>query len=237
MLPRISLGADDSGDCVGEHCKNKDDCENCDNDCSNCTNKQEPPQIIVVDDGIVGGHFDVDTFYVEDLGKKGKKGKNDDGGFKLKEHVHEYDDKYSTNGVHFFGPSNGSDKADEVKIDDLIPADLKFGVKLLNTKFNQGGYLYIGETAYGYNNLPDPQKEYTKADLGKLSIVFDLDSLTENGIQPATPKWVKDNDLGPEDSRRSGALTLQIIDLSTGKVLIECSVYWHKDGLKKFSFL
>ncbi|MFK7824421.1 MAG: hypothetical protein AB8G05_09700 [Oligoflexales bacterium] len=227
----------DSEKCHEKPCDNNGACKDCTDECSNCSPEQDPPEIVVVEDGIKGGHFDVDTFYRDDMDKKGKKGKNGHDSFKLKEHVHEYDDKYSTNGVNFFGPSNGSDKADEVKIDDLISENIKFGIKLVNAKFNQGGFLYIGDTAYGYNNLPDPKKEYTKSDIGKLSIVFDLDSLSENGIQPATPKWVKDNDLGPEDSRRSGALTFQIIDLSSGEVLIECSVYWHKDGLKKFSFL
>lgn len=212
------------------------DCQT--NQCPGCSpTTNPPPEKVVVTNGIEGGHFDVDTFYVEHLDGKSKKGKDDAAGFKLKKHVHEYDDKYSTNGVNFFGPSNGSDKADEVKIDELIPSNLKFKIKLVNSKFNQGGFLYIGETAYGHNNLPDESQVYTKAELKKLSIVFDLDSLKENGIQPAQPKWVKENDLGPENSYRSGALTVQIIDSSSGKVIIECSVYWHKDGLKKQSFL
>ena len=165
-------------------------------------------------------------------GKSSKKESDLEPHLGLMTHVHEYDKKFMTNGVIFLGASNGSSKADEVMVNGMIPEDKKFGIKLINAEYNTDGVLYVNDSVYNYENLPDSSAEYTVSQIKRLSIVFSLDSLKEGGLHPSTPSAVKKDVQGPNGSRRSGAMTVQLIDSETGEIIVEGSVYWHKKHLK-----
>lgn len=180
-----------------------------------------------IDEG--GGHFDLDSF---DL-IKGKK-----------KHEHEYDKKFQTNGFVFLGRPNpnlghengeGHKKSkDKDKCQITLEIDQKFRVKIINGEFSKDAVISINEDRYSWSKLPDFSTVYSLSGIDdtiqmeELSIAFPLSKLQADGIRKTTPSRVKSNKLGPNRSRRHGALTIQIFHASKNTLLWEGSIYWHK---------
>lgn len=182
-----------------------------------------------IDEG--GGHFDVDSFNL----LSGEK-----------EHEHEYDKKFSTNGFIFLGrpnPGSGSDsydkkgkkkKRDKDKCQIILNQDRKFRIKIINEQYSKDGVILINNEPYNWSKSPDPTQIYSLSGidntirLDELSVVFPLDKLRADGIRKTSPSPVKGNEIGPNNSRRHGALTVQIYHAYQEKLLWEGSIYWHK---------
>lgn len=178
--------------------------------------------VIQVEGGIEQGHFDLDTFDFE--------------GYRLK-HVHEYDDKYNTNGYIFWGESNGSSVQDENQF--YLQQGQEFYVRVLNFEANKDALITINNEQIRYDDASSHSLDYTtlasySADsLFYLAVSFPLDALNRDGIRGTEPKKVEHNEAGPGGSYRNGALTVQLIDVDSESVLVEGSLYWHVKSNKE----
>lgn len=189
------------------------------------TASEEPAESGSLEEGVYGGHFDVDTF---------------DGNNKKLEHVHEFDDSYQTNGIVFVGEENFSKKHSGLSLSNYFEEekllDTVFRLRLVNSEYNQGAALNINGKRYTHDSLPDSQKlyklgsssssnaEYTA--LTELSLTVDENAFLENLFSVSTPGCVQKNQLGPDNQKRNGALTLEVLDQNEN-VIWEISVYQH----------
>ena len=194
----------------------------------------EGPQdesLIEVGAGLEDGNFDVVSF---------------DGKGKKIAHVKEFDDLYDTNGIVFHGPLNfkeedekgknkGKDK-DKDKSSGLalnIGGAEEFKVHLLNADLSTSCHLEINDVVYNHQKLPPVDRLYTLEGssenyLDKLAIFFSVDAINTQTIKTSTPSCVEDDIPGPNNERRNGVCTVEILDNNDVR-LWEIAVYSH-DG-------
>lgn len=168
------------------------------------------------DQELAEGHFDVDTSsFISDI---------DDGD--TDGHVHEYDKKYDTSGIDAFDLINN--KLHNIT-EDISDGDQKFKLIVANADLSSGGRLSINQS---YNN--NDSGTWTDVDvyddtvlsslpiyslngvagstqLSEFSLFFDVNVVSNNEIHGTETSCVRDNELGPNDEWRNGALTIQAV--------------------------
>lgn len=176
-------------------------------------------------EGVYGGHFDVDTF---------------DGNNNKLEHIHEFDDKYQTNGIVFLGSLNFPEKKSGLSLqsflDDNGLADSVFRLKLINTNLNKSAALVVNGDRFAGGAQPDSNRLYSLSSknpnatqLTHLSLTVDERAILDGVFSSSTPSCVQKNKLGPNKEKRNGAFTLEILD-EAGQLIWEISIYQHGNG-------
>ena len=168
-------------------------------------------------DGLSGGHFDVDSFI--------------DG--KRVEHVHEFDDRYMTNGIIMHGNHNFDAGDSGLALD--TGGVQQFKIKLINAQLSRGGFLSINDAVYNFENLPDEAQVYSLSPsdddniihLKKLAVSFQLDAIESLNIRPSEPGCVKKDEPGPSNEKRNGAFTVEVLDVDNN-IIWELSAYEHR---------
>lgn len=194
--------------------------------------------------GLADGHFDLDTSLKVYPANQGT----------TNFHVHEYDDRFNVTGVDFFALL---DKGLN-EIQTSIPADKKFVIVVKNADLSTGAILQTNDKQIKAQTY---QKDFSSKVLGstqapiwsiggvagserlsKLKMVFSKDAITQGGLVPSSTECVRKNTPGKNGEYRSGALTIQALDLdalkadfdaqvesSTG-LLWEATIFWHRDS-------
>lgn len=202
----------------------------------------------IAEEGIVGGHFDLDTSHLVYAPSAGT----------TDHHVHQYDDKYQTNGADFFNLL----EAGLGEIQTVIPAQKRFILIISNAELSTGGRLEINGSSQNVltfqnqgrgliANGASPQAYTigtpTKAGdlkLSALKIYFDKDVIAQNGLVPTETGCVRKNQPGAKGEYRDGALIIQALDADLNKIdpatgvasatggglLWEATIFWHRDG-------
>ncbi|MFT4547340.1 MAG: type II secretory pathway pseudopilin PulG [Pseudoalteromonas tetraodonis] len=206
----------------------------------------EPPPVSDDEEGLSGGHIDVDTStFIAKIGK----GETDG-------HVHEYDDKYGVTHINYFNLLDS--KLDNIS--DIIPTGKKFKLIVANADLSPGAVLKLNEEyveGRTYDNTPTGELEVYSIDghggttqLTSLSFHFGTNAITEGGVIPTNTGDVKKNKLGRNGEWRNGALTIQAVEIdsagnistnpglsaggqqgvASSNLLWESTVFWHWDG-------
>lgn len=196
-----------------------------------------PATELVTEPGITGGHFDVDIYHTVFSAPGGKFYP-----FQQSRHTHEYDDLYDVTGVNFLNASNTN-----FNLSNAIPStSTKFKVLVMNQYLNPaaqmsvGGQPYVSVKSYGgLASVTDPNAlmtslpVYTRATVNTLAFKLPLNAFTSldwwgngdvrAGLMPTQTGCVNKfqqsgaTRMGPQDERRNGALTIQIVkDTVTG---------------------
>ena len=193
-----------------------------------------------VDRGVAGGHFDFDIYYNVCDPLSG-------GGYKdscaSNTHIHEYDDIYDVVGVNMLNAS-----APAFNLGNALPlATTSFKLLLANQKFSPAAQLTIGsvtKAVWAWPLSPDgfiadtpggAAKNFTRATIGKLIISLPLNAFSNqewipgsgdvrSGLIPTVTGCVRGNQ-GAQGTGTgpwmNGALTLQIVKVSTGAAAVE----------------
>ncbi len=210
-------------------------------------NKDEADKAVEesADVGLFGGHIDVatsTTVYGNGLGAFGK-------------YVDAWDDTYDLTTIDFFDINGTLDD-----IDGIINTSQLFYVTVSNAALSTGGVLEINGVRYTveeYEGLVanhqaggDPLQTFMLGDpneaqitagvrkLSSLSLTFDVSAILAGGVMPTNDTCVENNNYGPADEYRNGALLVQAINASTGtlhaskyyaltNLLWEATVFWH----------
>ncbi len=215
-------------------------------------NPHTPPPTLPpgIDDpeGLHGGHFDLDTSHkVYPLSA----GTTD-------HHVHEYDDKYHTNTMNFFGladPKFG-------EIQELIPdPQQRFVLIVSNAELSKSGMLQINNNVLNVLDYQNASRSKLQSggslqvftlgvpqvagdqQLSSFKLAFPVDAIASGGIIPTATGCVRKNEPGAKGEYRNGALVVQAVradavDLdpslgvarSSSDLLWEATVFWHWDG-------
>ncbi|MDB2426098.1 hypothetical protein N9W41_00985 [bacterium] len=196
----------------------------------------------VNDPGLLGGHFDFDTSTELYNFSEGE----------TNHHIHEYDDKHSTNKVDFFDMIDGK----LVEINEAISdGNKEFYIIVANADLSTGGVLAINDKVINVKTYQDnflaSDSAYTKyslngsdssTKLSHFSISFSADALLKGGLMATETKCVRANDAGKLGEYRNGALTIQVVDAAnfdglnpdtlsaSSGLLWEATLFWHKDG-------
>ncbi len=172
--------------------------------------------------GIIGGHFDLDT---SSLLYPPSQGKTD-------HHVHEYDDKFGVTYADYFNLLDPKFH----NIQENVAPGARFTLSVQNAQLSQGGVISINgqnlgvfdfqrkadATVYTLNGATDVK-------LSSLKIGFTADVLSKGGLIGTETSCVVGNDPGKLGEPRNGALTLQARDLAGG-LLWESTIFWHWDN-------
>lgn len=180
----------------------------------------------LVEGGLIGGHFDLDTSSkIYDIDK----GKTD-------HHIHEYDKKYNVTHVDFF------DMYDQKlgEIYEHISPDKQFALIIANSSLSPGVVLEINglqQLAITYENaikdyIVNPSlvpKVYTLsgasgAQLNSLKFFVDVNAIANGDLIPTATGCVRKNNLGENGEYRSGALTIQAVDINNVEFDLDKSV-------------
>ena len=157
------------------------------------------------DNGLTGGHFDVDTssaFYHPSAGKTDA-------------HVHQYDDKFGVTHVDAMNLLGGKLRNIQSVIQN--PAQ-KFILTLGNGHLSPGARIQINDTFTQSSGPLDTTKVWSfggvdgSEKLTKLAILFEKDAITKGKLIATATGCVVANDPGAQGEYRNGALTLQAID-------------------------
>ena len=207
-------------------------------------------------EGLISGHFDVDTSsFISPIGN----GSTD-------KHVHEYDDDYQVTGVDFFNLFNSGLHTIDT---DITDPDQAFRLLVLNGNLSISGRLVINQSYdpldYAtwtpitiYDNTPDenlPIYSLSGANgttqLSQAGLYFHPLAIVNGGLHPTKTGCVKDNDLGPNNEWRNGAVTIQAVAVNsdgspsytvdngmsngghgaaTSGLLWELTLFWHWSG-------
>ena len=207
-------------------------------------------------EGLLGGHFDADTSsFISPIGN----GSTD-------KHIHEYDDDYQVTGVDFFNMFNSGLHTIDT---DITDPDQPFRLIVLNANLSVSGRLTINNTYdpldYAtwqpitiYDNTTDsnlPIYSLSGANgttqLSQAGIYFHPLAIVNGGLHPSKTGCVKDNELGPNDEWRNGAVTIQAISVNpdgspaytldgsmsngghgaaASGLLWELTLFWHWNG-------
>ncbi|NRA67736.1 MAG: hypothetical protein HRU19_24860 [Pseudobacteriovorax sp.] len=193
-------------------------------------------ELEVSEQGLIGGHFDVDTStQIYELGE----GETDG-------HVHEYDDKYQVNGVNFLAVLN-----DELSnLQDVIPAGVPFILHVVNGNLSPGAVIEVNnrqQYANVYNEDPGFAKvtyifspDDVAGRLKSFSVRFKKDALAGKGLIGTGTDCVRSNEPGKNNEYRNGALLVQALDAgnyevdpvygqATKGLLWEGAIFWHHD--------
>lgn len=199
-------------------------------------------------EGIIGGHFDLDTSHLVYGPSAGT----------TDHHVHEYDDKYKTNGADFFNLAESG----LGKIQATIAPTKRFILIVANAELSRGGILEVngsvtnvlaaqdknraqlgmGVTPQIYTIGPSSAPDDVK--LGSLKLYFDKNVIAQSGLIPTATGCVRKNQPGAKGEYRNGALVLQALDAekfkidpatgvasaTDGGLLWEATVFWHRDS-------
>jgi hypothetical protein len=207
------------------------------------------------EEGLLDGHFDVDTSsFISEIGN----GETD-------EHEHEYDDDYLVTGVDFFDMFGSSLHL----INQDVDANQPFRLTVLNANASVGGRMVINQTYDALDNgtwTPTTIYDNTPVDqlpiysisgvlgtmpLTEAGIYFHPLAIINGGLHPTKTSCVKDNNLGPDQEWRNGAVTIQAIAVNidgssmytiddamsagghgaaTSGLLWELTLFWHWGG-------
>jgi len=215
------------------------------------------PPPLLIDPGVIGGHFDVDTSsFIAPVDS----GTTD-------AHVHQYDDKYNTTGVDYLAFAEA--KLHEIN-EDILDVNQKFKLIVLNADRSNGGRLVINKT---YNELdpstytgvtlyddtpPASQTVYSlggvagSTQLAQFGLYFDKNAILDKGLIPTQTGCVKSNIRSSLGDWRNGALTVwavavnadgtdaftltydatdptRIVGITSG-LLWESTLFWHWKG-------
>jgi len=162
------------------------------------------------DAGLVGGHFDVDSF-------------DEEGSSKEMSHEHRYDDKHDVQGVNLLlsGCGSGGLCWDNVFAEgDITNARVTFmnpGSADGTYTITEGGTTHTGDISDGISLDFDPTDLTT----------FELDFNTMCALAPSKPSEVQG-----DPANRDGALSIKVVDKDAGSELVyELAVYHHwKEG-------
>jgi hypothetical protein len=210
------------------------------------------------EEGIQGGHIDVDTYSaIAPIGSGTTDG-----------HVHAYDDKYDVLGVDFFNfLSNNLHEINQ----DITDGNQKFKLIIANADLSPGGRLVINNSYSATNpGTYIPVRDYDNTALADLDIFslngvagstqlfelgmyFDVNTIYDGNLVPTNTGDVRKNEPGLNGEWRNGALTIQAVavdpagsdvfttdpSLSAGGVqgvatsglLWESTIFWHWDGV------
>ena len=179
------------------------------------------------DPGISGGHFDFDIYY---------SGAN-------QKHVHQYDDKYDVVGVNMLNASQPLFNLSNA----IAQPNTNFKLLIANQKFSPAAQLTIGSvtkavwawplTADGFvaATAGGPALKLDRGSIGKFILSLPLNAFTNQewipgsgdvraGLTPTQTGCVHNN-LGAAGTGtgpwRNGALTLQLVQFSTGAAAVE----------------
>ena len=169
-------------------------------------------------EGVYGGHFDVDTF---------------DGDNNKLAHVHEFDDKYQTNGIVFFGNLNFDGKGG-LEFDDGGASVFK--LRLVNAEVSKSAVFRVNGKAYSHGSLPDPDQLYSiRSNAGsgviqvtEMSFTIDEEAIINGSFSSSVPGCVQKDTPGPQGQKRNGAFTLEVLDRNNN-IVWEISIYEHGD--------
>ncbi len=174
-------------------------------------------------EGLLGGHFDLDTSSYISQWYVGPRDKGSTDG-----HVHEYDDLYSVVGMNAFNIPDQN--LHDISTD--VPAKAKFKLIIANADLSPGGRLVINDDYYrgvpetwtdvmDYDNtsLADlPIYSFDGADgtvqLSELGIYFEISTIMRYRLHPTQTKNVKENFVGRHGEWRNGALTIQAVEVN-----------------------
>lgn len=188
-------------------------------------------------EGIVGGHFDLDTSSVVYPFNAG----DTDG------HVHQYDDKYQINGVNFFDIRDTKLQ----NVQTVLQPVQNFYIKVVNANLSPAAVIEINGIMFKVadyaagNNWSEKKFSLTAKDgliqLKSLSLRFPKDAILQNGLIGTETGCVRSNTPGKQQEYRNGALLFQVIDAdnytidpvmgyATSGLLWEASVFWHHEN-------
>lgn len=172
------------------------------------------------EEGLWGGHFDVDTSsFISPINN----GSTDS-------HKHEYDDDFNVTGVDFFDTLGTNLHTIETDVGD---PDQPFRLIVINSDLSIGGRLVVNQTydplngstwtpTTIYDNTVDtslPVYSFSGANgttaLTQAGIYFHPLAILHGGLHPTNTGCVKDNELGPNNEWRNGAVTIQAIAMNT----------------------
>ena len=195
-----------------------------------------------VQQGLSGGHFDLDTssqIYPLSAGR-------------TDHHVHEYDDKFNVTYADFFRLLDSKFG----NISEQVSPSARFVLIIANANLSPGGVLsingqsqsvveyqkkvaaFIGGNTAALNVFTLDGSSGQK--LSDLKIGFTPDALTNGGLIGTVTTCVVGNDPGAKGEYRNGALIIQAIDVSTlqlnastgvaaAGLLWESTIFWHWD--------
>lgn len=198
-----------------------------------------------VQQGLKGGHFDLDTSSQVYLPSQGKTDR----------HIHEYDDKYNVTFADFFNLQD----AKLGNISELVAPAKRFILTIANAELSPGGVLSINgqtESVVDYQKRVDAYLAGNSAalpvftlngasdiKLADLKIGFSADALAKGGLIGTVTGCVVSNNPGKLGEYRNGALVIQAIDVAAAKLnsktrtaelngglLWESTLFWHWDN-------
>ena len=202
---------------------------------------EEPADVTpnIIEGGLPGGHFDLDTSSsVYPLGEG-----------RTNKHVHEYDDKHNVTFVDFFNMRESD--LDEINDNDLIGNSDRFKLLVGNANLSPGAVLEINGTNVVAKNYISAAQTYTLGaptvdgdiQITSFKVLFPTDAIKNGGLHDTETSCVRSNDVGQLGEYRNGALTIQAVpandvnkDAGTGltslgsEIFWESTIFWHKDS-------
>jgi len=209
------------------------------------------------DDGLLGGHMDIDT--ASTISSWGSGSTN--------AHVHEYDDRHNVDHVDYMSLRSSSlEEISEV----ITDPNQRFKLIVANADLSPGGRLVINDsydasdrstwtTVTTYDDTPlAALPVYSlggvsgSTQLTALQVGFHLLAIPSGGLHNTETRCVRDNDPGASGEWRNGALTLQAVavdtsgadafstdtsvsgggvqGVATSGLLWETTLFWHWSG-------
>lgn len=158
-----------------------------------------------IEGGVPGGHFDLDTSLMNYPFNQGK----------TDHHVHEYDDKFKTNGVDFFDMID-----DKFTAVPQVDGSKTFYIIVGNATLSPGAKIVVNGKSYSAADWVKQQMQ-TKfsisgsngTKLTALKVTFDAKTDISKQLVGTETKLVVSNTADANGAYRNGALTLQFLDV------------------------